>query len=55
LQRPLCHAILFGGCLLRAAFYQARGVLQNHEIDRTRARASWCAFKALIQRQACGC
>lgn len=50
-QRLLCHAVLFGGCLIRAAFYQARGILRNHEIDRTRAIAPWRAFKALIQRQ----
>ena len=51
-QLLLCRAVLFGGCLSRAAFYQARGVLRNREIDRTKANASWSAFEALIQRQA---
>jgi GT2 family glycosyltransferase len=51
LQLLLCRAVLLGGCLLRVAFYQAKGILRYREIDRIKAKASWRAFKALIQRQ----
>jgi hypothetical protein len=51
LQLLLCRALLFGGCLLRVAFYLAKGILRYREIDRIKAKVSWRAFKALIQRQ----
>ena len=52
MQRLLCRAVLFGGCLLRVAFYLAKGILRDREIDRIKAKASWCAFEALIRHQA---
>jgi len=51
LQLLLCRAVLLGGCLLRVAFYLAKGILRYREIDHIKAMASWRAFKALIQRQ----
>ena len=49
LQLLLCRAVLLSGCLLRAAFYRARGILHDRENNRIKAKASWRAFKTLIQ------
>jgi len=51
IQRLFCRGVLITGCLLRAAIYQSRGILQNNEINRAKAKVLWKAFKALIQRQ----
>lgn len=52
LSRLACWAVLFSGSLVRVAFYQARGALRSNEIDRTRARVSWRAFKSILNGHA---
>jgi GT2 family glycosyltransferase len=52
LRRLLSHAILLAGCLLRAALFRLMAVLQNREIYRPKAAASWRGFVALIKRDA---
>jgi GT2 family glycosyltransferase len=49
-RRLLCIFVLYAGCLLRAAFYLARGMAPGRAIDRARAAASWHAIEALMHR-----
>jgi len=51
-QRLLCIFVLYGGCLVRAVAFFAIGLLRNRETSRTKAKASWRAFRALLRRQA---
>jgi GT2 family glycosyltransferase len=50
-QLLLCRAVLLSGCLMRAAFFQAKRIVSDPEVNRTKSVACWRAFEALIQRQ----
>lgn len=52
LDRVACRVVLFGGCLIRAAFYGIIGFLCRRKIDRIKAIASWRAFEALVDCRA---
>jgi len=52
LERVACRAVLFGGCLIRAAFYGIIGFLCRRKIDRIKAIASWRAVEALVDCRA---
>jgi hypothetical protein len=50
LHQLLCSLVSFGSFFLRAAFYQATGILRNREVNRT--TPPWREFKARNQNQA---
>ena len=52
LSRLFSWGVLCGGCLVRAAFYALKSLVKRHGIDQTKARSSWRAFAALVQRLA---
>jgi GT2 family glycosyltransferase len=50
-QLLLSRAVLFVGCFVRTVFFQLKGMLSDREINLNKSKASWRAFKALIQRR----
>jgi GT2 family glycosyltransferase len=47
----LCHAVLFGSCLMKAACYGAKSLLCKRDINQAYAKTCWRAFEVLIKRQ----
>jgi GT2 family glycosyltransferase len=51
-RRQISWAVLLVGCLLRAVVYQIGGMIKGRSMSRSKASASWRAFKALVGRLA---
>ncbi|MGO9336607.1 MAG: glycosyltransferase family 2 protein [Terracidiphilus sp.] len=52
LQLFFSRAVLVAGCLFRAGYFKAKGLVSDHEINRSKAKASWRAFEVLTHLEA---